>query len=90
MESCHGDDFPQIHGKSVVPSARQWEMLKKLDASAITLDEFLSHWRLNKTQLAQVVGCDRKTVYRWFANDSEPSFEHQLRMALVHRLWSKT
>jgi hypothetical protein len=87
MESLNGVGFSRC-GR--VPSAHQWKMLEKLDDASISLEEFLEHWRLNKTQLAQILGCDRGTVRRWLAHTSEPSCEQKWRLAMVHRLWSRT
>lgn len=89
MEASNGGDFPQNFGGRV-PSIHQWEMLKKLDDTSITLDEFLKHWRVTKTQLAELTGCHRSTVKRWMAHVSEPSEEQRLRLGLIHKLWSRT
>lgn len=72
------------------PSQQQWEMLKKLDSSSISLEEFLHHWRLNKTQLARVCGCDRRTIHRWLSQKYELTESQKKRLSLVHRLWSRS
>jgi DNA-binding protein Fis len=68
------------------PSAQQWQMLTKLDSSTITIEEFLQHWRLNKTQLAKLLRCDRGTLRR---HSFRLTPQQQQRLALVHRLWSR-
>jgi hypothetical protein len=87
MEPLSEDNFSEFARE---PLPHHWQMLNKLDETSITLDEFLRHWRLNKTQLARLVGCDRKTVRRWLAHLSEPTGEQKWRLGIIHRLWSRT
>ena len=71
------------------PSSNHWELLRKLDGSVMSVEEFLQRWELNKTQLANILGCDRATVRRFIKGGCRLSKKYQQRLALVNHLWSK-
>lgn len=57
----------------------------------ISLDEFLSHWKVGCRELAAITGAPIGTVKKWFCrsvrNRLYPSFEHRYRLTVVHRRW---
>jgi hypothetical protein len=86
MESFSDDDFS---GFARQPSAHHWQMLRKLDEESLSPNDFLNYWRLNNSELARILGCDRKTVRSWLARKTEPNLEQKRRLGLVHKLWSR-
>ena len=73
-----------------VPSNQQWSALERLDEHSMTIDEFCSHWELSNVHLAKLLGCDRKTIRSYLTHKSRLSKQQQCRLALVHKLWSRT
>jgi hypothetical protein len=72
-----------------VPSNQQWAALRKLDETSMTLDEFCSHWELNNIHLGKLLGCDRQTIRRYLNHQNQPTKHQELRLGLVHKLWSR-
>lgn len=72
------------------PSPRHWEELSKFSQS-MTPDEFLSHWDISLKEMAEIIGVSVSTVRHWFCRDSRshPQSHHMLKLALVHRRWSR-
>lgn len=77
------------NSEAVQPTHHQWEMLKRLDDRVMSLDEFLQHWKLTRTQIAFLLGSDKNTVLHWLTGICKPPQRHLRRLAVVHRLWSK-
>jgi hypothetical protein len=72
-----------------VPTNQQWAALRKLDETSMTLDEFCSHWELNNTHLGKLLGCNRQTIRRYLNHQSELTKQQEVRLGLVHKLWSR-
>lgn len=72
-----------------VPTNQQWAALRKLDETSMTLDEFCQHWEVNNTHLGKLIGCDRQTIRRYLNHQTQPTKHQELRLGLVHKLWSR-
>jgi hypothetical protein len=73
------------------PSPRHWEELSKFSDALMTPDEFLSYWDISLKQMAEIIGVAPNTVHHWFCRNSrsQPQPHHMLKLALVHRHWSR-
>ena len=75
------------------PRQEHWQSLDKLSDLLMEPQEFVSHWRVSHSELAKIVGCSESTVAHWFCRNSTnralPNNYHKLRLAMVHKLWSK-
>ncbi|MFN6538320.1 MAG: hypothetical protein RM021_018495 [Nostoc sp. EkiNYC01] len=58
----------------------------------VELEEFLSCWEVNHTELAQICECNISTVRKWFldkdnADYCPPTQSHKQLLAQAHYLW---
>lgn len=75
------------------PEDEHWQSLDKLSDLLMEPEDFVKYWEITHRDLARIVGCSETTVSGWFCqtkkNQRFPNNYHRLRLAIVHKLWSK-
>lgn len=58
----------------------------ELTAASTTIDWASEELDLNYSEIGDVIGVDRRTIYRWRSRESLPSPEHRRRLESVREL----
>ena len=81
------------YGCERYPRREHWQALKSLSDSLMEPQEFLRNWKVTYRDLGKIAGCSESTVAGWFCSgergNRRPNDLHKLRLAIVHKLWSK-
>ena len=73
------------------PGRRHWSAVEqlKIELPQMTPEEFLCHWDVTYSELAEICFCSDRTVKRWFAGLSSPTLFHKFWLASTHNMWSR-
>lgn len=79
-------------GSDALLTHQHWKLLKQVSDISMSPQEFISHWHVTQEQLAKIADCSLSEVKRWFTQGKtykQPPKHCKMRLAVVHRLWSK-